>query len=834
MSVKYPTNTGRSFSFLDGPTNHWEQFDYRITSNASSPGCVTAVLTWQHGTYEYLSNGSLFLTPFGTDGFQQIENPCTAISNQITRYNQSIVFSQWRIFPLSGGGVHLNLYEFDGTPVAPMNIVASPPNMLPTQPIVTPSSTSSANARRDIEARSSASRSMYMSGSVALMVLFGAVVVNSTRMLSDSDSESDSGKEIQLTINEHFANAYAKKKEREELSKLKEKYGSDVENVSESDSEDSEVTEDEDGEELTPAVDAAILRTLARIKRRDPEIYNSDKNIFQEEKQKIKEPTSSSSKQRPKEPKPITIKQQALSSMLDTGSRSPSPRNLTYQEEQETLRAEVISAFHSAVKNAESDVDDSEGDDLLIPREKDKDEIERDEEEYREFLLREVGGDLRTLVDLEPESKGVQKSGLETTVTEHVPDKKQPSMKDLNSKTNSKRTNDEEFLMNYILNRGWVDRDAKRIPTYTEITRKNVNGNREGPAEEENLLQDDDEEFEEIVDNFESSYNFRFEEPGGATIETYPRNLMSTVRRQDPKRKEARERRKERKEEELNKKREEIKRLKSLKMKELRGKLEKIEKERGLALDSEVLANFDLDGDWDPEKHDQQMAVLYEGDEEAEEIEKPHWGDDIDIDDLLPKQTDNTEAKADPKKKKKHKKKKNEKILDEGGVDMDEMDADKDYIPDGEEEEWDGTEEMRKKKVQEYLDEIYGLEFNDIVGDIPTRFSYTQVAPQNYELTPAEILVATDAELNEYMGLKRLAPYRKDRRNYDVQRVERLKVLKAKLKSRQQNVDNGIDVENEKPFRKRKGKKERQRAKASETGPNASESSPPSKKQRTE
>jgi hypothetical protein len=37
-----------------------------------------------------------------------------------------------------------------------------------------------------------------------------------------------------------------------------------------------------DGEELTPAVDAAILRTLARIKKRpDPEIYESGKDIFE-------------------------------------------------------------------------------------------------------------------------------------------------------------------------------------------------------------------------------------------------------------------------------------------------------------------------------------------------------------------------------------------------------------------------------------------------------------------------------------------------------------------------------------------------------------------------
>lgn len=34
-------------------------------------------------------------------------------------------------------------------------------------------------------------------------------------------------------------------------------------------------------------MDAAILRTLARIKKKDPEIYNSEKNIFGEEREKI-------------------------------------------------------------------------------------------------------------------------------------------------------------------------------------------------------------------------------------------------------------------------------------------------------------------------------------------------------------------------------------------------------------------------------------------------------------------------------------------------------------------------------------------------------------------
>ena len=59
--------------------------------------------------------------------------------------------------------------------------------------------------------------------------------------------------------------------------------GSDV---SESDLEEEEIdsesaeSEDEDGEEMTPAVDVAILRTLARIRQKDPSIYDSGKSVF--------------------------------------------------------------------------------------------------------------------------------------------------------------------------------------------------------------------------------------------------------------------------------------------------------------------------------------------------------------------------------------------------------------------------------------------------------------------------------------------------------------------------------------------------------------------------
>jgi len=92
---------------------------------------------------------------------------------------------------------------------------------------------------------------------------------------------------------------------------------------------------------------------------------------------------------------------------------------------------------------------------------------------------------------------------------------------------------------------------------------------------------------------------------------------------------------------------------------------------------------------------------------------------------------------------------------------------------------------------------------------MPTRFKYAPVKPQAFALTPAEILMATDAELNQYLSVKRYAPYRKEIR-WDATRNERLKELKQKVAER---APTAVDGNEERPAKKRKGKKERQRAK---------------------
>lgn len=253
---------------------------------------------------------------------------------------------------------------------------------------------------------------------------------------------------------------------------------------------------------------------------------------------------------------------------------------------------------------------------------------------------------------------------------------------------------------------------------------------------------------------------------------------------------------------------------------------------------------------------------------------KPTWDDDINIDDIVP--PTNTKSKAELKKLKKTEKKKKKKKADEDvGVDVDEMDADLEEVAswndwDDGGEEWKGTEEERKRKVDAYMDEVVNrLGFSGIVSlsrlqtdsvhmqtpqtsHMPTRFHYISTAPENYALAPTEILLATDAELNSYVGLKKMAPYRVDRgwcaylnvhlstcstlislggkvkKNWDPKRIQRLKEFRESLHSRvgsryegSWSLDMGTKSKNrvteaQEEKKKRKGKKERAKLKATQ------------------
>ena len=104
---------------------------------------------------------------------------------------------------------------------------------------------------------------------------------------------------------------------------------------------------------------------------------------------------------------------------------------------------------------------------------------------------------------------------------------------------------------------------------------------------------------------------------------------------------------------------------------------------------------------------------------------------------------------------------------------------------------------------------------------MPTHFRYVPVAKAPYGLSASEILLADDKDLNEYVGLKKLAPYRKLRDTWDAKRGERLQEFKKKVSGRleetganEASMEHLVDGEHK--AKKRKGKKERMREKAAQ------------------
>ena len=124
-----------------------------------------------------------------------------------------------------------------------------------------------------------------------------------------------------------------------------------------------------------------------------------------------------------------------------SGSRSPSPVVAlpTHVEEQKALRDETIRAFTQAA--------DAEEDDFLIPREKTKDELELEEEEYRAFLQREVGEDLSALITVEGEGasgNGSAEATEEPTPEEGSKKKKKQRKRGTKQKVRRRKTRSEE------------------------------------------------------------------------------------------------------------------------------------------------------------------------------------------------------------------------------------------------------------------------------------------------------------------------------------------------------------------------------------------------------
>lgn len=89
-------------------------------------------------------------------------------------------------------------------------------------------------------------------------------------------------------------------------------------------------------------------------------------------------------------------------------------------------------------------------------------------------------------------------------------------------------------------------------------------------------------------------------------------------------------------------------------------------------------------------------------------------------------------------------------------------------------------EKLKDKEINRLVDEYYALDFEDTIGELKTKFKYTQVDRDGYGLTEDDILYADDKLLNQFVSLKKIAPYKVGQKQ--------LKLNKNQLQNIQKNT----------------------------------------------
>ena len=581
--------------------------------------------------------------------------------------------------------------------------------------------------------------------------------ITSITKKNESNNANNDGEDedLRLTVNKKFATKYQNRKEREELIQIRQRKGGDDGrggggDSSESDSSDEE--EDEVGELFTPSVNVQFLKTIKALRKKDDKIYDPNSRFFDDDNYNAvgddKNDGDIEKKQKPKRYKDV-VREQILEQMEDEENEGGNKKTNTnvdmsddhrsklgYDEQQNKLRKAFLTESSEKTDGGKSDEDDEW---MVVKKKVPEQDLNQ--------LEKEASEELKEIEDLSKNNSN-KKKGDNT-------------FKDPRGEVED----GEKFLLDFIQNKKWIDTNHIDRGRYDD---KYENENESG---DESSLDDVDR-----ADDYESQYNFRFEQATqGATtnsganlsVQTYARGqTMNTVRRTDTTRKDKREARKERKVTERKAKEEQLKRLKNAKKSEMNQKLSKVKSVIGgieeNAIDEAQIMKM-LEGDYDPEKFEKAMEEAY-GDEFYQK-EDNEWKTDVDVRETLKGDDDgeNLVGQDDV----------NGGMYDnvqeegEGEVNENAMEEEEYY---DESAEWDDNNgdaydgshdetKLEKKLKTKMQDELYKLDYEDIVAGMPTRFKYRQVESNDYGLTTQEILYARDTTLKQFVSLKKMAPY---------------------------------------------------------------------------
>ncbi|EXC23014.1 hypothetical protein L484_001209 [Morus notabilis] len=565
---------------------------------------------------------------------------------------------------------------------------------------------------------------------------------------SDSDNEDVS----KIEIDKEFARRYEHNKKREDLQRYDElkkrgliprRVRGEEDDKGDENSEESSSSDDDDGDvSVHSKKDLEFFEALIKIRKQDPSLKSKDVKLFDSESDSDDDGGNNAEEEKKKKKKKaMYLKDVVAKHLIEEGpelcdkNEKRNRKNLAYNEEQEEIRK----AFLEAVEENEEEED---GDDLLRMKEKDESDEEESDEELHKKLDEYFGG---------------SRSG--------EPDE------------------NADFLKEYFMNKMWIDKHDD----------KGARGIGVGDEELE-MLSEDEKEIEK-----QEEYEYRFQENSGDQILGHSREVEGTVRKKVKARKEQRKHKEERMEIARLEREEELRHLKNLKKKEMDERVKKIMESAGIQEDEIVpLSAKELEEEFDPEEYDRMMKKAF-GDKyyDAEDAD-PEYGSDADEDGEIEKPDFEKEDEllglpkgwasgesgdgflAARERILKHK-----------------METDGDHKGGEEDEEEDEEEEERKevseegkrkskrklaileKAKQAMLEEYYKLDYEDAIGDLKTRFKYAKLKPNRYGLSTAEILVMDDNDLNQYVSLKKIAPYQ------DEWKVPNSKRYEMKMKAKE-------------------------------------------------
>ena len=520
--------------------------------------------------------------------------------------------------------------------------------------------------------------------------------------------------------------------------KVQERYGRDKSaantrgaGLNEDDSDATEAStdseeEDDDGVLVSETLDKQIQDTLQAIRRRDPRVYDDKVKFFTE----LDEQAQNNKGLERKIEKPMYLSDYHRRNLLESAASSEvqDDEPMSYAQQQDDLKNGIVKEMHDAANG------------------------KRDNDSDDDFLIQKPSAP-------QEESPTVRSKEKLPTVDLEGADR-----------------DPETFLSNFMSTRAWVPGAGTTMQPF----------------------ESDDEEEDRQAELFEEAYNMRFEDPQASNekLLSHARDAAArySVRKEsiNP-RKKARETAQMKKEAARQARDEEKARYRKLKVSEIEEKIRKIKDAAGLrskSLQEQDWSAF-LDEGWDDNRWEQEMRERFGDDYYADhdsddrnvvdgkskrKIQKPKWEDEIEINDLVPDFDAAEHGKLRPSLT-------DDQPTASGAIES-HGDSDSKSVAKPnpktksnkrrERDESKREGRLERHKVEQLVDE--SMKVDETLSKFSKKhaghFRYRETSPIAYGLTPHDILMASDSQLNQYAGLKKLAAFRdSDKKRKDQKRL---------------------------------------------------------------